>query len=194
MTTICPKCRAVRPMEAQSPAWQCPACGVAYAKASGDAGVQRAITVPHADGAGALGSIPWFKLFAVLAIAYGAWLGYQRLAAGVAGSGAGAAGISHAGRIGSNPSSAQLGQLAASAKASDVLVYSAPWCSNCAAAKAWMAQYGFQYTECDVQASSACLSQLKSLDPLGGVPYLIVKGQHMKNGFDSDEFLAALAR
>jgi glutaredoxin len=194
MTTICPKCRTVRPPDAQSPAWQCPACGVAYAKASGDVGVRRAATVGQADGAGVLGSIPWFKLFAVLALAYGAWLGYQRVAAGGAGNGAGAAGISHAGRISSNPSSAQLSQLAANAKPSDVLMYSAPWCSNCAAAKAWMAQYGFPYTECDVQSSSACLSQLKNLDPQGGVPYLIVKGQHMKDGFDSDEFVAALAR
>jgi hypothetical protein len=32
------------------------------------------------------------------------------------------------------------------------------------------------------------------LDPQGGVPYLIVKGQHMKDGFDSDEFVAALGR
>jgi RHS protein len=31
-------------------------------------------------------------------------------------------------------------------------------------------------------------------DPQGGVPYLIVKGQHIKDGFDSDEFVAALAR
>lgn len=194
MTTICPKCRAVRPIDAQSPAWQCPACGVAYTKASGDVGVRRAASVVQSDGASALGGIPWFKLLLVLAIAYGAWLGYQRITAGGAGYAAGAAGISHAGRIGSNPSSAQLSQLAASLKPGDVLMYSAPWCSNCAAAKAWMAQYGFQYTECDVQASSACLSQLKSLDPQGGVPYLIVKGQHMKDGFDSDEFVAALGR
>jgi glutaredoxin len=55
-----------------------------------------------------------------------------------------------------------------------------------------MAQYGFKYQECDVDTGSNCASQLKSLDPQGGVPYLIVKGHHLKAGFDSDEFLAAL--
>ena len=35
MITICPKCCVVRPAQAQSPNWQCPSCGLAYAKASG---------------------------------------------------------------------------------------------------------------------------------------------------------------
>jgi hypothetical protein len=35
MTTICPKCRTVRPADTSVPTWQCPACGVAYAKAGG---------------------------------------------------------------------------------------------------------------------------------------------------------------
>lgn len=34
MTTICPKCRHVRQATEIAPAWQCPACGVAYAKAA----------------------------------------------------------------------------------------------------------------------------------------------------------------
>jgi hypothetical protein len=31
--TICPKCGHVRPKDATNPEWQCPACGVCYAKA-----------------------------------------------------------------------------------------------------------------------------------------------------------------
>lgn len=31
--TICPKCDHVRPKDAANPEWQCPACGVCYAKA-----------------------------------------------------------------------------------------------------------------------------------------------------------------
>jgi glutaredoxin len=73
-------------------------------------------------------------------------------------------------------------------------MYSADWCPNCRAAKGWMQQYGFKYDECNVETSSACASQLKTLDPQGGVPYLIVRGQHMKDGFDSNQFLAALAK
>lgn len=199
MTTICPKCRAVRAADAQSPAWQCPSCGVAYAKASGDTVAHGGAGVRSSGGGGdggsssAIGSIPWFKLFAMLAIAYGAWLGYQRVATGGAGRGAGAASISHVGRISSNPSTEQLTQLATSAATSDVVMYSATWCPNCAAAKSWLGQYGFKAQVCEVDKDSACQAQLQTLDPQMGVPYLIVKGRHMKDGFDSDEFLAALA-
>ena len=72
-------------------------------------------------------------------------------------------------------------------------MYSATWCPNCAAAKSWLGQYGFKAQICEVDKDSACQAQLQALDPQMGVPYLIVKGRHMKDGFDSDEFLAALA-
>lgn len=32
MSVICPKCRHVRPADATNPAWECPACGICYAK------------------------------------------------------------------------------------------------------------------------------------------------------------------
>jgi ribosomal protein L37AE/L43A len=38
MPTICPKCNTVRPSETTAPEWQCPACGVAYAKGWLDGG------------------------------------------------------------------------------------------------------------------------------------------------------------
>lgn len=198
MTTICPKCRAVRAADVPSPVRQCPSCSVAYAKASGDtvarggAGVRSSGRGGIGGRSSAIGSIPRFKLFAVLVIAYVAWLGYQRVATGSAGTAAGASSISHAGRISSNPSTEQLTQLASSAAASDVMMYSATWCPNCAAAKSWLGQYGFKAQICEIDKDSACQAQLQTLDPQMGVPYLIVKGRHMKDGFDSDEFLAAL--
>ena len=185
MTTICPKCRSVRPAQTSAPSWQCPACGVAYAKA-GEIGisVSRSTTTVDSGGGSWLSSIPWVKLVLVLAVAYGAWVGLHRKP--------GAVPASLAGKFSANPSIEQLAALAGSTTSSDVMMYSAPWCSYCAAAKGWLAQYGFKYQECDIQASSDCLSQLKALDPQGGVPYLIVRGRHMKDGFDSDEFIAAL--
>ena len=189
MTTICPKCRSVRPAQTSAPGWQCPACGVAYAKA-GDIGVSTRISAATVRDGGAswLSSVPWVKLILVVAVAYGAWVGLHRTPGGAPGT----VPTSLAGKFGANPSTEQLTALAASTPSSDVLMYSAPWCSYCAAAKGWLAQYGFRYQECDIQASSDCLSQLKALDPQGGVPYLIVKGRHMKDGFDSDQFIAAL--
>lgn len=35
MTVICPKCSHVRPSDATNPEWQCPACGICYAKFQG---------------------------------------------------------------------------------------------------------------------------------------------------------------
>jgi glutaredoxin len=127
--------------------------------------------------------IPWGKLVLGAAIAYGAWAGWHKVG--------GADGIS---RLGSSPSVEQMSQLAASRQASDVLMYSAAWCPNCTAAQGWMGQYGFKYEECDIDKDSACMAQLRALDPQGGVPYLIVRGQHMKDGFDSEQFLVALAK
>lgn len=193
MPTICPKCRTVRPADTQVPDWQCPACGVAYAKAGDSAPASTTMRhAGHASSGGTKmsGGIPWGKLLILLSVVYGAWVGFHSAHdKGAVGSGDG---VSRLGHFSGNPSVEQLNQLAANTQASDVLMYSAAWCPNCTAAKGWMAQYGFKYQECDVDTGSNCASQLKSLDPQGGVPYLIVKGHHMKDGFDSDEFLAAL--
>ena len=75
----------------------------------------------------------------------------------------------------------------------DVLFYSAPWCANCAEAKGWMRRYGFKYQECDIDARPECAQQLRGMGG-DGVPYLVVKGHHMKDGFDSSEFIAALQK
>ena len=55
-----------------------------------------------------------------------------------------------------------------------------------------MAQNGFKAQTCEIDKDSDCLSRLKTYDPKSTVPYLIVKGHHMKSGFDSDELIAAL--
>lgn len=123
MITICPKCCVVRPAQAQSPNWQCPSCGLAYAKASGGSAAWGLAEVSPSDRGGVgsgeseIDNVPWFKLSAVLAIAYGAWLGYQRLATGGANNGAGVSSTSHVERIGSNPCTERLTQLVASAAA-----------------------------------------------------------------------------
>ena len=188
MPTICPKCRAVRPADTAAPDWQCPSCGVAYAKVGAGASAQPLASNRHIQPRSA--GMPWGKLLLLIAVLYGAWVGFS--GAGPKNLAEAGQNLSRSGHFGAQASAQQLAQLAARSQASDVLMYSAAWCSNCAAAKGWMAQYGFQFQECAVDTNSACASQLKSLDPAGGVPYLIVKGHHMKDGFDSDEFLAAL--
>jgi glutaredoxin len=133
-------------------------------------------------------SLPWKKLIAIFFIASGVVAGYKNFQSR---SGGGVSSI--ASHIGSSMNAEQIAALAASSKAEDVLFYTAPWCPYCAQAKTWLAQSGFKYEECDIEARSECASQLRALGS-DGVPYLIVKGHHMKDGFDSDEFVAALAQ
>lgn len=94
-------------------------------------------------------------------------------------------------KIGKDLSEGELRQLAATMKQGDVVIYTTTGCPYCAQAKSWMTQYGFEFTECDAEASATCAQELDALDA-DGMPYLLVRGHHMKDGFDSDEFVAAL--
>ncbi len=108
----------MRPADTTVPDWQCPTCGVAYAKAGGDAAaVQQAHTARAkvaaygTPGEGLLGNVPWVKLLIGLAMVCSAWLVFHNFGATVAD----ASGSSRAGRIGANPTTEQLAQPAASA-------------------------------------------------------------------------------
>ena len=92
-------------------------------------------------------------------------------------------------------SAAQIQTLAASVKAEEVVMYSATECSYCHAAKGWLAQNGFAFTECNMSVERRCESEFKVYGG-NGTPFLVIrrggKEHHMKDGFDSDEFLVAL--
>jgi len=186
MPIICPKCKSARPADARVPDWQCPACGIAYAKAGGVAAGAAAPARATADADPGAGH--WGKVFLALLLVCAVWAGYKVLAPKPGGSV-----TSIAARVGGASSTEQLAALAGTVKAGDVVIYSAVWCANCNAAKQWMSQYGFEYRDCDVEKSADCASQFRATGS-EGVPYLIVKGHHMKDGFDSDEFIAALRR
>lgn len=184
MPIICPKCSAFRPSDTDAPDWQCPACGVAYAKV-GDSAPRREASRPrYVESAAQNDGIPWRKLFGALLAAWALYAGYQ-VAHNKTGSGWGWL------DGGASLSEQQVMDLAAASRPQDVLFYTADWCPYCRAAKGWMQQYGFKYQECDIDKQAGCAQQLKSLGSTG-VPYLIVKGHHLKGGFDSDEFLVAM--
>jgi len=117
------------------------------------------------------GSLGWGKWLVIAALAFGAWQLVQRSRT-------------------PDLSTEELTQLASTVRPDDVLIYTTTDCQYCAQAKAWMTQYGFAFTECDAQVRADCARDLQALG--SGVPYLVVRGHHMKNGFDSDEFIAAL--
>jgi glutaredoxin len=125
------------------------------------------------------------KWLLIGALMIGAWNGYkisQQHHGGIERIGA---------SITDNVNEEQLKLLALNVKQGEVLIYTTTDCPYCAQAKAWMTQYGFAYTECNADTSSTCESELNALGS-DGVPYLVVRGHHMKEGFDSDEFVDAL--
>lgn len=124
----------------------------------------------------------------VLAILLGLWWGHQaRLD------------MRKGGEMGQTSASdlddAGIRQLASTVRAEQVVMYSTTECGHCAQAKSWLASYGFAFTECNMSVDSRCIGEFQALRA-SGTPYLVVRGprgeHHMKDGFDSDEFLAAL--
>lgn len=186
MTTLCPKCRHIRPADTSAPAWQCPACGVAYAKAAGAAApapVERAAGRRQATAAHAGGGLPWRAALTVLAIVASLYGGRQAY-------------LDSRGPGGGSMDAGSIRQLAASVRAEQVVMYSTTECGYCTQARDWLQGHGFAFTECNMSLDSRCVQQFEALGATG-TPYLIVRGprgeQHMKEGFDSDAFLAALS-
>jgi glutaredoxin len=185
MTQTCPKCRHIRQPGEDAPDWQCPACGVAYAKAADaqrPAPLRTDVFIAKPDR-----SVPWGKWVAAAVLAYGAWTGYQVSAKHRMAGGDDAMQASSS----SSSSEADLQALAHKVRSGDVTIFTTTTCPYCAQAKGWMSQYGFAYSECNVETSMDCARQMESLGGVG-VPFLEVKGKAMKNGFDSDEFVALL--
>jgi glutaredoxin len=186
MTAICPKCRHLRQPNETVPDWQCPACGVAYAKA-GDAG--RGVgtasqSYRRLDGNDS--GFAWCKLLLLAVVLWGAWAGWQSWQGGA---------LSGGGTVNQSSAAQKISALAAKVSAGDVVMYSTSVCPYCAQAKGWLNQNSFAFTECNMTNSSSCEQEFKSLGG-DGTPFLVVrhggKVSYMKDGFDSEEFLALL--
>ena len=85
----------------------------------------------------------------------------------------------------------QIQALAATVKAEDVVMYTTTECGYCHQAKAWLQQNGFAFTECNMSVSRTCQQEFAAYKAVG-TPFLVVRGERMDNGFDSDQFLALL--
>jgi glutaredoxin len=174
----CPKCGHARGPAEAAPDWQCPACGVAYAKVAPGAApfVPRAreAASARAPGAALAGKA------AIAAVALALLWAFLRPGEGERG--------------GSRPEvpPASGAGLAASVKPGDVVVYTTTECPHCRIAKDWLARYGFAFTECNMSVEPRCEDEFRRL---GGraTPFVIVRGKPLSRGFHSREFLAAVA-
>jgi glutaredoxin len=190
MTIICPKCNYIRKSTDQAPDWQCPACQVVYAKARQP--LEQAPSVHlqiktnfHSDE----GSSFFKWLLLIVLIVWGSYIGlHTKVNAGGDDEGA-----SHRRSVSTMQlySTENLQALAETVQAEDIVVYTTTHCPYCAQAKSWLKKQGFAYTECNADTDSHCASDMQSFGA-DGTPYLVVRGHHMKNGFDTDEFLAVL--
>lgn len=106
---------------------------------------------------------------------------------------AGKPGLDHA--ASADLSSSDIQAIAADVTADEVVIYTTSECPYCAQAKGWLNQYGFAFTECNMSVERRCETELHAYGG-DGTPYLVIrrggKVHHMKDGFDSEEFLAAV--
>ncbi|QIZ78585.1 glutaredoxin family protein [Ferrimonas lipolytica] len=65
---------------------------------------------------------------------------------------------------------------------SEVLLYSASWCSVCASARRYFARNDIDYVEIDVETDTSNNDEFRQLGGLG-VPLIVVKGKVMR-GFE----------
>lgn len=188
MTTLCPKCRHIRPAVTTAPDWQCPACGVAYAKAGAAMNAQLdACSAGYRAKPGKSG-LPWRVMLTIVAVVVGVYGGHQaHLDKRGLGEWFGGA---------DTMDEAAVRQLAGSVRAEQVVMYSTTECGHCTQTRAWLTDHGFAFTECNMSRDARCEDAFRTLGATG-TPYLIVRGprgeHHMKEGFDSDEFIKALS-
>lgn len=187
----CPKCRHVRlPDESHVPDWQCPACGVAYVKAAEAASAARPGPTPVVRPAFTEPGRPmWIKAVLALVLLAAAWQA-PRLR-GLSWADLMPRGPAAMTQGGGSGTADELAALAATVRADEVTMYSTTECTYCVQAKDWLKAYGFAFTECNMSTTPHCEAEFRALGATG-TPFLVVRGQHMKEGFDSDAFLAIL--
>jgi glutaredoxin len=167
MPQICPHCHHIRKVDEVAPDWQCPACERAYVKGGDSPFEGQPRNVRPAPGAAAArsgGFGKWLLLLVVLAAALWyvkpAWLN------------------------GAPPPDAdRYGQ-------PEVVLYATSWCGYCKAAREFFAANGIEYTELDIERSSAAQQGHRELGG-GGVP-LIVVGDTVIHGFNQPELRRVL--
>ena len=72
-----------------------------------------------------------------------------------------------------------------------VLMYSTAWCGACKAARAWFARTGVPYLEKNIEQDPVARRNMMGVNPRGGVPTFVIKGQVMV-GFSAEAIQQAL--
>jgi glutaredoxin len=165
MSRICPNCKYLRKPSDTAPDWQCPSCHIAYNKGAGaNTGEQYGRYRTEHEHRPASGIAKWLVVITILIA--GGWFGkpvWQSL------------GGETTTRLRNQPA---------------VTLYATTWCGYCAATRRFFADNGIQYTELDVEESTAGYEGHRRLGG-NGVPLGVV-GDEVIRGFNETELRARL--
>jgi glutaredoxin len=207
MVRNCPKCGYSRKAaDAKVPDWQCPSCGVAYAKFLEQNEVPAAPARPvlSAPAAAPMSAKALFFILAGL-VAVG-YVGYQRYVSPKAPD-PGGAGTERGYEIleTSNPAfygtkepggpvlrmkPETLAKLQVMAP-SKVVMFGTSWCPYCAKARAVFNAQGVRFIELDLERDIAAEAFQRDVMGLGGFPTIVI-GNRVTQGFDEGQILASL--
>ncbi|SEL57453.1 Glutaredoxin [Roseateles sp. YR242] len=177
MSQRCPKCQHVREPDTRAPEWQCPACGVAYAKAGGGAGGEGASAGYAAQKpAPAITAHPRSLSHSADASFWSTWLAKLLITAIVLM-------VWFSSRHWLDTRHARTHD---PAHVADIEIYTTSFCETCHAAKAYMNRNHIAYTEYDVESD---IDRRREFYARGGqgTPLIFVHGQIM-HGFDAGQF------
>lgn len=72
-------------------------------------------------------------------------------------------------------------------------IYSASWCPACRAAKQWLDANGYAYTDYDIDHDAAARTRLRTLNPRGSIPVIVVDRNRTFVGFNPPALEGAIA-
>ncbi|MGQ0509520.1 MAG: glutaredoxin family protein [Betaproteobacteria bacterium] len=190
----CPKCAYTRKLaDKDKPDWQCPSCGIAYAKYDSPAA---SMAAPHAvramqeEHAPAELPVSRAALFWILACVVAAgYLGYSRLVAKPAAVEQKIANAERAGRA--QRLSAEVSAELARITPSSVVMFATSWCGYCAQARKLFREQGVRFTEIDVEADAEASRFQSEQLRANGVPTIVI-GNRLIRGYDEGQILAGL--
>ena len=208
MIRNCPKCSYTRKAtDSAVPDWQCPSCGIAYAKYAEQPQapvVSRGPVLSAPAAAPMSAKALFFILAGLVAVGY---VGYDRFAKAKAPGTAEEGGSGESGQIleTSNPAfygtleggqailrmkpetSADLALIAPG----KVVMFATSWCPYCAKARSIFNKQGVRFTEIDVEADPRGAEYQKTTFGSTGVPIIVI-GNRVTLGFDEGQILKGL--
>jgi len=208
--TVCPKCSYARkPADNAVPDWQCPGCGIAYAKYAGRAPEPELAQSARAPSAMAGHSMSATALFWILAaITAAGYVGYQKLYpkappeenAVEARKGEGARlesshpafyGTMEKGGIVLRMKPETAAGLARISNSANVVMFATSWCPYCAQAREVFARNGVKFVELDLESDPRAKHFQENVMGMSGFPTIVI-GNRVTHGFDEGQILASL--